>query len=385
MSESEGDSGRLRCDEHPLSYIDEIMINILPRLPAKTVGACKSVAKRFLKLISERGFPIMHLNMSTRKSRFTICPFPMEFDKVCRLFVMEDWNISEDISLPGIEFNDEVHCFPNGLACSVHEDVTGMMDVDIRIFNPLTKDAVLLPRGSPSAVMPTVGAAFDPITNEYKAYRFFSDSERVNAKYKCEVYTAGSKAWRKIGEEVEHPNHSIYHPRCPFYASVAGVMYWFVWADEDPGEPASILCVDMEDNFAKIDLPAELNNWSYLIEFEGCLAVVHMNNPQLSENNRHEDTQPFVEVFKFENGEWNLRLRHMMMVDMSDVYCFNSVAALGNEIFFIVQFEDDESFDYIVFDFVEETFKTLDMDEHLEGYFPVAYPFAESLLSPSQM
>lgn len=388
MSESGRDSARLRCDDHPFGYIEDIMINILTRLPAKTVGACKSVAKHFLKLISEPDFPLMHLAMSTRNLKYIICSYPVVRDRFGRLFVIEDGEISEDISLPyfGSRSTPEMSCFPNGLICCVHEYYSEMPDVDIQIFNPLTKDIIILPRGSTSVVVPTVGVAFDPIRNDYRAYRFFSNSaERVGEKFMCEVYTASSKEWQTISEDVKRPTHSLYHPHCPFYASVAGVMYWFVWSDNDPGTPDSVLSVDMNCNFTKIDLPAELSNWSFLIEFEGCPAVVHMDDPDLYDRDQYGNSQHFLEIFKLEKGEWNLRLRTVMMVDLSDVYCFNSVAVKDSEMFFIVQLED-ESFEYIVFDFVEETLLYVDdLYEDLEGYFPVAYPFAESLLNPSEM
>lgn len=381
MSETGSDSARLRCDYvPPIGYIEEIVINILSRLPVKTVVACKCVAKHWLKLISEPRFPLLQLNWSRKKLKYIICPYPEDNDIVTHLSLMEEnGKISQDIPLSGFEntCSPEIICFLNGLICSVDEDGDDLNEVNIRIFNPITRDTVILPRGSPSVVVPSVGIAFDPKSNDFKTFRFFSDSSVGDVKYKCEVYTSSSTAWRKISEDIQRPICSPFHLFCPYYASVAGVMYWFVWSQEEPGTPVRILSVDMNDNFTEINLPAILHQWSFLIELEGCLSVVHVNNSELYAPGEHEDPQPYVEVYKLENCGWHLRSK--AMIDLIDVHSFNSVAARDNEIFFIIRLED-ESFCYLIFDFVERTFKSLDLEDSFEGYSPVAFPFAESLL-----
>ncbi|KAH6788632.1 hypothetical protein C2S51_003638 [Perilla frutescens var. frutescens] len=355
MSEIGNERALLRSDYvPPIGYIEEVIINILSRLP---------------------------LSWSAKKPKYVICPYPEDYDTINHLCLMEENGIiSEDVPLFGFEevCSPEIMCFLNGLICSVNEDCEGLNDVDINIFNPITHDSIVLPRGSPSVQIPSVGIAFDPKSNEFKAFRFFSDSSKGEVvKYKCEVYTSRSTAWRIISEDVQRPYRSNIHPFCPYYASISGAVYWFVWSREKRGTPVRILSVDMNDNFTEIDLPTRLHEWSFLIELEGCLSVVHLTNPELYPLSQNEDPQPHLEVYKFENSQWHLRSKSI--IDLINVHSFNSVAARDTEIFFIIKHED-ESVCFLIFDFVEGSFTTLDLEEQFEDYCPVAFPFVESLL-----
>ncbi|KAK4397699.1 F-box protein [Sesamum angolense] len=381
MSEIGNDRKRFRFDNATqIGYIEEVLINILARLPVKTVVACKIVAKHWLKLISEPQFPVLQLTWSRRKLKYIICPYPEDTDIITHLSLDGgNGKISQTLPLSGFEniCSPEMFCFMNGLICSVDED-DDLNEVNVRIFNPITQDTLLLPRGSPSLIVPSVGIAFDPKSNEFKAFRFFSEpSEDEDVKYKCEVYTSRSTAWRRISEDVERPDHNPFHPFPPYYASVAGSLYWFVWSEDDPGTPLRILSVDMNDNFTEIELPTLLHQWSFLIEFEGCLSVVLMDYPDSYTASQHEDPRPYLEVYKFKNHKWSLRAKAEM--ELMDIHSFNSVAARDNEIFLIIRLADD-SFCYLIFDMAENSFRTLALSDSFEGYSPVAFPFAESLL-----
>ncbi|KAL0362066.1 UNVERIFIED_CONTAM: F-box protein [Sesamum calycinum] len=331
MSEIGNDRKRFRFDNATqIGYIEEVLINILARLPVKTVVACKTVAKHWLKLISEPQFPVLQLTWSRRKLKYIICPYPEDTDIITHLSLMEEnGTISQTLPLSGFEniCSPEMFCFMNGLICSMDED-DDLNEVNVRIFNPITQDTLLLPRGSPSLIVPSVGIAFDPKSNEFKAFRFFSELKMKMLK-------------------------------------------------DDPGTPLRILSVDMNDNFTEIELPTLLHQWSFLIEFEGCLSVVLMDYPDSYTASQHEDPRPYLEVYKFKNHKWSLRAKAEM--ELMDIHSFNSVAARDNEIFLIIRLADD-SFCYLIFDMAENSFRTLALSDSFEGYSPVAFPFAESLL-----
>lgn len=368
----------------PIGYMEEVIINILSRLPVKKAVTCKCVAKHWLKLISEPSFPLLQLSWSMKKPKYIICPYPEGCDTISHLCLMEENGIiSENVPLFGFEkvCSPEVMCFLNGLVCSVNEDSSGLNEVDVTIFNPITHDSIELPRGSISTQIPTVGVAFDPKSNDFKAFRFFSTTPKGEIpKFKCEVYTSGSTAWRKISEENSRPMRSHVHLYCPFYASIAGAVYWFELSQEQAGIPVSINSVDMNESFTEIDLPTQLHEWSFLIELEGCLSVVHLTNPPHPQN-QNEDPQPHLEVFKFENSQW--RLRSKSIIDLINVHSFNSVAARDTEIFFIIKHED-ESICFLIYDLDEGSFTNLDLDEKFEDSCPVAFPFIESLIKCSR-
>ncbi|KAG8387180.1 hypothetical protein BUALT_Bualt03G0226500 [Buddleja alternifolia] len=334
MSDNGIDHARLRCDcVCRIGYFEEIVINILARLPVKDVVTCKCVAKHWLRIISEPHFPALQLSWSEKKPKYIICPYPEYTDIVTHLSLMEENGIiSRTIPLPAFDHicSPKMVCFLNGLICSVDEyedeDEDYLIDVNIRVFNPNTQDIVLLPRGSPSNVTPSVGLAFDPKTYDFKAFRFFSDSsEEDDVKYKCEVYTSSSAEWRIISEGVEHPEDNIFNSFSPNY----------------------VKC-----------------RWKNVL--------VYFFKP-----GQHEDPNPYVEVYKLKDDGWCLRAKAEL--DLMDIHSFNSVAARDNEIFFIIRLED-ESFCYLIFDLSDGTWVTLNLVETFEEYSPVAFPFVESLL-----
>lgn len=69
-------------------------------------------------------------------------------------------------------------------------------------------------------------------------------------------------------------------------------MYWFEWSEPDPSYPIRILSVDLNDNFSASILPKSVNEWSFLIELEGCLALVWIDYPDLYAADVEDDPKP---------------------------------------------------------------------------------------------
>ncbi|KZV29519.1 F-box protein-like [Dorcoceras hygrometricum] len=362
-----------------IGYLDEILINIISRLPLKVAVACKTVAKNWLSMISEPKFAKLHLSHAQKSPNYIICPFPKGSDIITHLSLMEgDGKIYGTLPLPGFETisSPDMVCHLNGLICSVNE--IDFDEVEIRIFNPITQELLLIPEGSPSLIPPSVGVIFDPNSTNYKVFRFFLDSIEAGT-CKCEVYASDSTEWRLVSEDVERPDPNPICPMCPYYVSVAGKMYWFEWSEPDPSYPIRILSVDLNDEFSTIALPKAVNEWSFLIEVEGCLALVWIDYPDLYAADVVDDPKPFLEVWKLEALGWKLRASGVLEVDLLSIRAFNSVACRDNEIFFIIKI-DEESPCFCIFDMGDGTLRTLDMGGTFDGCVPVAFPFAESLL-----
>lgn len=230
-------------------------------------------------------------------------------------------------------------------------------------------------------IPPSVGVVFDPDSTNYKVFRFFLDSIE-DGTCKCEVYASDSTEWKLVSEDVERPDSNPISPMCPYYVSVSGKMYWFEWSEPDPSYPIRILSVDLNDNFSTIILPKSVNEWSFLIELEGCLALIWIDYPDLYAADVEDDPKPFLEVWKFETLGWKLRASGVLELDLFSIRAFNSVAARGNEIFFIIKI-DEESPCFCIFDLADGTLRMLDVGDTYDGYVPVAFPFAESLLKCS--
>lgn len=383
MSETGNDCGHLICNNvSEIGHIEEILANILPRLPAKAAVVCKSVSKLWLGLISEPHFPELQLSFSRKNPKYIICPYSDSSDIVTHLYLMEgDGTIDREIPTPGFGniFSPDIICFLNGLICCVNQDERE--DMDIHIFNPTTQEIILLPKGSPSIDTPSVGLVFDPENNKYKLFRFFRDSYELEyGKYKCEVYSSDTATWTAISELKKGPKPN---PNCPYYPSyvcVGGRMYWMVSSEVEFGIPDHILSVDMNENFLRIEFPSAMHEWTFLFELKGCLSLLRVDYPVYNPE-AIDDIGPSMEIWDLINPEqsvWNLRGTLEIELEL-EIHYFNSVAAIKEEILFIIRFVDG-SHCYCILNLQDYTWVVHYLDDEFDDCSPVAFPFVESLL-----
>lgn len=68
------------------------------------------------------------------------------------------------------------------------------------------EEVIGVPRGSPSAVTPSIGVLFEPNRNKYMIFRFCSDAfESEEISYKYEIYTANDGEWGRVSEVEQCP------------------------------------------------------------------------------------------------------------------------------------------------------------------------------------
>lgn len=160
--------------------------------------------------------------------------------------------------------------------------------------------------------------AFGP-TSEYKIYRIFrpkSESEDVNPK--CEIYSSSTRTWNGIGC-VEHCPMGAYH------LYVDGKVYWFVASDADNEIPGAILSVDMEESFGIVLRPEEVSERSFLVDFEGCLALVAVC-----------EYDSLVNIWVLNNDEsidWELEYSHD--IPFASMVSIGSEAVRSGKFFFV--------------------------------------------------
>ncbi|KAL6314096.1 hypothetical protein AAG906_011831 [Vitis piasezkii] len=131
--------------------VEDIVINILSRLPVKSLTICKSVSKQWW---SEH------------------------------FLTKIDGETTE--TLPGIRCR-------------------GIRRLDIHICNPATREVLLLPQSHGSKGSPKIGVAFYPRTNEYKVLRFFNPAGKSHDKHsECEVYSSITGSWKGIVDMEEN-------------------------------------------------------------------------------------------------------------------------------------------------------------------------------------
>ncbi|XP_022717940.1 putative F-box protein At5g52610 [Durio zibethinus] len=363
-----------------VEYAENVLANILLRLPVTSLLVCKSVCKRWLRLISSQAFIDLQLLWSKTHSIYIVYPY---MDMMMKLYLVKGGGeITKTITFPYCDNLSTltIICSFDGLLCCINypwkidsgmivEDVT---DLEIRICNPVTRKALLLPKGSPSEEYPSIGVAFGPKINEYKIFRFFCAKRISLAKRQshtnrrqCEVYSSSTGSWSVIGRVPYFPMRSSHSPLGSNHVFVNGKICWFIASDEDQMIPGSILTVDIEETFRTIDLPKEVTEHSYLVDLEGSLCLVAVYD---------EDEIVNIWVLEEKNEpKWELKCSDH--VPFSNDECIEFVVARENEIFFI------SSNHYYTYDLDHRFWRELDLSSISEKKFPVAFAYTESLLS----
>ncbi|KAH6763694.1 hypothetical protein C2S51_014943 [Perilla frutescens var. frutescens] len=258
----------------------EIIIEILSRLPVRSIIRCTCVCKSWLDLIKSNEFVNSHLSKSVpglalfegnfcyAKSR----PKPYKFLE----FVENSMHIVFSSSFPH-DPHKNVHSSVNGLLLLLNPNG---LPRNLDIYNPITRDYIKLP--STQVQLDTFGFGVSKKSGQYKVVRLFHECIRpresgffckidVN-ETKCEVYTLGTGSWRIINE----PNVPLRYT-CDYNTAAAamflnGNLHW--WGRVLHDSSLCISCFDLETEvFTIFSAPPIHGYHSSISALEECLVV----------------------------------------------------------------------------------------------------------------
>ncbi|CAA3014204.1 F-box kelch-repeat At3g23880-like [Olea europaea subsp. europaea] len=264
-------------------YIPEAMIiNILLRLPVKTLLRFKCVCKSWCSIITSCSFIYEHLDMAladSRKARLLVMQYYPETSDFF-LFTKDQLTTPTHFKIPTkssyCDFTIMGPC--HGLFCLFND-----VNSELCLWNPATREIKYIPEspfpppekyhGDEDAEF---GFGFDWKTRDYKVVKLlrdhYDDREHRNNVYQVEIYSLSTNSWRKI--DVNVPAHSLVRNYAMAYMN--GTYYW--WAG------TFILCFDMSNEqfetiqLPKIDFPLNeveiLGNGISFTEYDGSLAVI---------------------------------------------------------------------------------------------------------------
>lgn len=217
-----------------LPYIpDEVMFDVLLRLPSKSLMRFKSVCKAWHAMISSPIFINAHLEWSKLKpSSLLMAPGFYQKQKngqniafLMGLYKYQGGNNNV------VHLHDFPRDFPQVLDTwtrPVHCDgllLVSNMSKKMIIYNPSTREIVSLPKGSRNLHKGTgIGFGFDPRSSKYKVARVFYQRDDKTSMLVCkfEVLTLGTiNVWR----QTEDPPYPI-GKSTPVH--VKGAIYWMV-------------------------------------------------------------------------------------------------------------------------------------------------------------
>ncbi|KAF9623020.1 hypothetical protein IFM89_036001 [Coptis chinensis] len=221
------------------SLPEEIVIEILSRLPVKSLSRCKCLCKSLLKLISNHYFVQSHLEASKYTPRIIFTTVSDQSKERTSLSSLEYDQTTSDhvpnnylVSLQG-ELSIAGSC--NGLLC-LSEYQTSMV-----LCNPATKEYIEVPFDIvevPAGYMRVTNLGVGHVhTDQYKVVRidnYVTDPSYHNndidddlGYYYVHVYTLGTKCWRRIKKQC----HSAVPFNLPY---LNGALHWGNADRQDP-------------------------------------------------------------------------------------------------------------------------------------------------------
>lgn len=178
----------------------EIIVDILSRLPVKSLMRFRCVCKQWLSLTYDKHFINMHMK---RHSGFIISYG--EIVEHCRYeqnFVI----LSKDGTTPTDKLKFEIHSEENRVLPSCNGLICFYGCGSIYLCNPGTREIISLPPTTARAKNFSCGFGFDPLAKQYKVVKLINPTLRYPVKRRpiidvshCEVLTIGDESWRNIG------------------------------------------------------------------------------------------------------------------------------------------------------------------------------------------
>nr|XP_027080994.1 F-box protein CPR1-like [Coffea arabica] len=235
---------------------EEVMMEILMRLPVKSLLKIRCVCKAWCGLIKSPSFIDMHLRRPGNNKHVMLKRYIEHENQTVISFHSNNDEAEKSLSIclrPPIEVTwfyhrnlEAAHLIGpcNGIVC-----ITDGMD--IYLCNPATRELRKLPPspfGCPENYRPMtdgVGIGFDPSTNDYKVVRILyweAIEYRPDRQYQAELYSLNTNSWRELRDVILPFYHCF--SRCNLLFQ--GRFHWRAWhAFAQPCDTDCILSFDM--------------------------------------------------------------------------------------------------------------------------------------------
>lgn len=246
---------------------EDIMFQILSRLPAKSLIRCKSVCKSWCALLEDKSFILTHANNMTNPSSrnanahlLISCRNNMTNNRV--ISMSSDSSLDRFINqdLPPFFRNDfgQIRLVGpcNGIIC-----LYGYPD-HIALCNPSIKEFKILPTSRiprpPDGKVRggDIGIGFDSKKNDYKVIQIlFCVSNQHGLVYHVEIYSLSTDSWRKYDATV---------PANVMYTNIWSMVYkneTFCWWAQNGGTEVILSFQMSKEKFQETPLPKDIETF----------------------------------------------------------------------------------------------------------------------------
>ncbi|XP_059640114.1 F-box/kelch-repeat protein At3g23880-like isoform X2 [Cornus florida] len=272
-----------RNDTHQLP--EDVTIEILLRLPVKSLIRAKAVCKNWYNIIKNPNFVTKHSNHQSNSG----CLLVYGFHSISQKYA---FSLFPDVPLTGsLPVNQNVVVVPHLLGVIPYSGILCLFNCKSNCFalwNPATREFRSLPafprKRSPTSLvmsyLDVFGFGLDPITNDYKVVwiQWTPEVIRSSSEYDVAVYTLSTDSWRHL--DVFLPYANIGNLRSFMFANtcINGVYHWNA-IDND--NKSLILAFDMGNElFHEIhDLPN--SEPASLAVYDNSLAAIYNDSGQV--------------------------------------------------------------------------------------------------------
>ncbi|XP_022760727.1 F-box protein At5g49610-like [Durio zibethinus] len=261
-------------------FPDEVILQILARLPVKSLFKTKTVCKLWYRLASDKYFIRLYNEVSAKKS-MVLVEISDSIESKSSLICVDNLRGVSEFSLDFLRDRVKVRASCNGLLCCSSIPEKGVYYV----CNPMTGEFKLLPKSRerpvtrfyPDGEATLVGLACDLSRNKFNVvlagyHRTFG--HRPDGTFICLIFDSDSNKWRKF---VSFQEDNFTHMNKNQVVFVNGALHWLT------GSYSYILALDLDyEIWRKISLPDEVSygtgNRVYLLESSGCLSLIQISD-----------------------------------------------------------------------------------------------------------
>ncbi|XP_054778146.1 F-box/kelch-repeat protein At3g23880-like [Prosopis cineraria] len=263
-----------KADRPPLPR--HIIVNILKRLPVKSLIQFQCVCKDWKNLIKSQSFIEIHLHHSCHQNSSLILGWQHS-----RSFQMQVGLLNHNVQLLEVQTSPLINWIfakifgsSNGLLCvRIAGDNVGPRP--ILLWNPAIRDQVRKVRVRPRTSIDSegedyiLGFGFSPVDNDYKIVRIKIPKYQLVVS-PMEVYSLNSGSWK----EVEFVNSEGMTIRCLRNVTVNGVMFW-IGGKQEVNDDYTLLSFDLsKEEWTMIPMPdLSIYDKKKLVVYENKLAV----------------------------------------------------------------------------------------------------------------
>ncbi|KAK8598814.1 hypothetical protein V6N13_076760 [Hibiscus sabdariffa] len=237
-----------------IGYCDDILVNVLVRLPGKSLLRFRNVSKQWFSLISSPYFS----RCLSQSSIFPSAIFLRMRNKLKYHLLPLDTNPVQGPTIRSFNFVDDSagirllqSC--NGLLLCCSNNRIGEYNRNYYIYNPTTNQYTTLPKPgnrtpSPNTIFGVI-LAFDPSKSVHYKVVFVRSSETTSHLYQLEIYSSETHLWSFSSNipKVKNFGQGVY---------CGGAIHWIM------NNSRCLLCFNVHlERFQEIPLPNILDDW----------------------------------------------------------------------------------------------------------------------------